>query len=687
MPKKNKTEKTKSINTNFAKKAPGNARLSVCMIVKDEEKMLPECLESVHGLFDELIVVDTGSSDNTVAIAEKFGAVVYHHPWENNFSLHRNQSIEYATGDWILQIDADERLDLRSVSLLRETIENARDDVEGFCVVIQDYKKDGKQSVRFNYPRIFRNNVGVKYESAVHNQVIIKGKVDFSEIRINHFGYDLDPESMLKKFKRSVRLLRKEARENPDDPRAFYYLANAYSQYQRFDKAIIYAKKTLEILRKMPSAPPYYLSIYHGLIGGLIANKNLDEAREVCNEALQVRQDYVDVYFHLARINYMQKKFDATIEAGKKYLELAQFYNEDASRLEIINYYTLDRVYRINFWLGISFFAKNDSVRGMQFIEAGLAEKESDHANVLEMIHNSFAVAPYEIVKEIVQKTFDRYKESPAFFYFLIQELSSIDMLILLPQLVATLDADAAIRKDAFAHIIYHLSKEQSEHALKCAQEFDAFSEKKIHASLCEFVLQHSENKLMPVPKKLQDQFPLLGFIHLVNGVMSDEMSQIDMNQVDALQTNDNQSLELKMMAALLQLYNSIILNDVDNLVKNVVSLIQLADFSEDPVLEDIEDLKRILVDFIQKADRLLCPDAGDLAIKIAENFFSEDPVFMSFKYRREIIRAKRRGPYGFFLRLYFKYLILPKREWYSDKASQNFPHPKSDAPNALLQN
>ncbi|RLB04217.1 MAG: glycosyltransferase, partial [Deltaproteobacteria bacterium] len=96
------------------KLAKTTPRLSVCMIVKNEEKMLPKCLESIREVADEIIIVDTGSTDNTVAIAESFGAKVYFHPWEKDFSKHRNQSLSYATGDWILQIDADETLEPES---------------------------------------------------------------------------------------------------------------------------------------------------------------------------------------------------------------------------------------------------------------------------------------------------------------------------------------------------------------------------------------------------------------------------------------------------------------------------------------------------------------------------------------------------------------------------------------------
>ena len=90
------------------------------MMVKNEEKLLPGCLESIKDHVDEIVIVDTGSTDHTVSIAESFGANVYHHPWENHFSKHRNQSMSYAKGDWIFIIDADEELILpKGKSILR----------------------------------------------------------------------------------------------------------------------------------------------------------------------------------------------------------------------------------------------------------------------------------------------------------------------------------------------------------------------------------------------------------------------------------------------------------------------------------------------------------------------------------------------------------------------------------------
>ena len=107
-------------NTPKQNNFPDNPRLSVCMIVRDEERNLPRCLKSVKSIADEIIVVDTGSQDNTVLVAKELGADVYYFEWCDDFAAARNESLKHATGDWIFQIDADEELLPDSVSVLRK---------------------------------------------------------------------------------------------------------------------------------------------------------------------------------------------------------------------------------------------------------------------------------------------------------------------------------------------------------------------------------------------------------------------------------------------------------------------------------------------------------------------------------------------------------------------------------------
>ena len=161
--------------------------ISACMIVKNEEEFLPNCLNSIKNVVDEIIIVDTGSTDNTVTIAKEFKAKVYHHPWNNSFSEARNVSLKYASGDWIFQIDADEELERSDIPILRDAINT--DSYNGIIIAIHSIIKDSTH--KFYHPRIFRRGKGF-YKDIIHEQTIIEGERLPTEIRLYHHGYNLD---------------------------------------------------------------------------------------------------------------------------------------------------------------------------------------------------------------------------------------------------------------------------------------------------------------------------------------------------------------------------------------------------------------------------------------------------------------------------------------------------------------
>lgn len=202
------------------------ASVSACLIVKNEEELLPACLESIRNWVDEIIVVDTGSTDRTMEIARSFGAKVYEHPWEGSFSKARNFSLQYATKDWLFIIDADERVYAEDIPQILTAVN--QQDADVITTNVYNVYEEFKDVVVFlPSHRFFRRELNVRYEGIVHNQLCISDTARYlrSGVRIKHLGYGLSREKMKAKTIRTKTLLEKQLAENPDNAFALFNYA------------------------------------------------------------------------------------------------------------------------------------------------------------------------------------------------------------------------------------------------------------------------------------------------------------------------------------------------------------------------------------------------------------------------------------------------------------------------------
>ena len=197
-------------------------RLSVCLIVKDEERFLAQCLQSIRSIASEIIVVDTGSKDRTIEIAREFGAQVHSFVWCDDFSAARNAALEHATGDWVLMLDADEQLPPDQHDNLRRDFRKAG--LLGLRIPLQNLGAEA-EGVAF-VPRLFRNAPGLFYVSRIHEQIFSSILVRAEEwgletalgtAQIKHFGYTEEIVVERQKSQRNLRLLRDAVLEFPDD--------------------------------------------------------------------------------------------------------------------------------------------------------------------------------------------------------------------------------------------------------------------------------------------------------------------------------------------------------------------------------------------------------------------------------------------------------------------------------------
>jgi glycosyltransferase involved in cell wall biosynthesis/Flp pilus assembly protein TadD len=193
--------------------------LSLCMIVKDEEEMLPGCLEAVRDAVDEIVVVDTGSTDSTVEIARSFGAVVVELPWNGSFADARNASLERATCDWILYLDADEHLVPEDARELRGVL--GRTWREGFYLVETNYVGGDEVGSAITHLalRVFRNRAEYRFEGRIHEQktrnmpTYLAERFEATTVRVRHYGYLRSVFAGRDKSRRNVELLEAERRE------------------------------------------------------------------------------------------------------------------------------------------------------------------------------------------------------------------------------------------------------------------------------------------------------------------------------------------------------------------------------------------------------------------------------------------------------------------------------------------
>ena len=209
-------------------------RLSLCMIVKDEEEMLPRCLAAAAPAVDEIVIVDTGSSDRTIEIAREFGATVIEREWTGSFSDARNVSFDAATGDWLMFLDADEVLVEEDVERLRAL--RGKTWREAFYLTEISYTGELGDGTAATHTalRVFRARPQYRFSGALHEQIAetlplhIPERIEATDIRVEHFGYLGAVRDAKEKSRRNVELLLKQREDGASDPFLHFNLGSEY---------------------------------------------------------------------------------------------------------------------------------------------------------------------------------------------------------------------------------------------------------------------------------------------------------------------------------------------------------------------------------------------------------------------------------------------------------------------------
>lgn len=359
-------------------------KISLCMIVKNEETTLPRCLGSVKGFVDEIVVLDTGSTDKTPQIAEQFGAKVYYFTWNNNFSSARNQALKYVTGDWILVLDADETLTSEIIPLLKSVLLK-----EEYLVINLVRQEVGSaQSPYSLVSRLFRNHPNIYFDRPYH--ALIDDSVTtiltqepcwevgyLPEVAILHTGYQKSVINAADKYTKAAAAMEEFFANHPHDAyvcsklgalyvhnhkinqgmdllnrglnqlitnqfnqdinydilyELHYHLGIAYTHLQDLYSAIHHYQAAV----KLPIYPLLKLGGYNNL-GNLLKNLgDLPAAKIAYETAIKIDPNFVIGYYNLGMVCKAMGLFSQAIDCYNHAINLNPDYAEAYQNLGVV---------------------------------------------------------------------------------------------------------------------------------------------------------------------------------------------------------------------------------------------------------------------------------------------------------------------------------------------------------------
>lgn len=355
----------------------GTMDLSLCMIVKNEEEALPQALSSVQGIVDEMVILDTGSTDRTVEIAKDFGAKVEHFEWCNDFSAARNAALNHVQGQWVLVLDADEVLAPAIVPELKQAIAFA----PRLVINLLRQEVGAVQSPYSLVSRLFRNHPEVRFSRPYHALVddsVMQLRqrephwqvISLSTVAILHYGYQPDAIASLSKYTKArtamegflathphdayvcsklgalyvqsgqvhegIELLKHGLDTNPVEPPVLfelhYHLANAYTHSQNLNAAAVHYQAAIG----QPVLPQLKLGAYHNFGNLLFNTGNVTTAKAAYETVLQIDPTFAVGHNHLGMTLKALGQMEDAIAAYQQAIGLNPDYAEAYQNLGVV---------------------------------------------------------------------------------------------------------------------------------------------------------------------------------------------------------------------------------------------------------------------------------------------------------------------------------------------------------------
>ncbi len=295
--------------------------ISLCMIARNEEDYIKAALNSVKPIVDEMIVVDTGSKDNTKNIAKEFTEKVYDYAWDDNFSSARNFSLSKASHDWIFVLDADEVVAGEDSTKIKELAQddthlgyafaqvNYTNDINAFSYtpVLKPswYTKNFSGYISCNIIRLFRNAPEIRFEGAVHESVDRSirqlGDAVKTDIKIHHYQFAKGDEIQKAKQLRYLEIYEKSIATCPNKARAYRDMGIIYYNFLNdYGKAVEYFKKSIALNSRN-------VKTYVGMGLSFLKMNHVQDAKHVFTVGLTVFPDNQHLKFLLNQLNQLSQ--------------------------------------------------------------------------------------------------------------------------------------------------------------------------------------------------------------------------------------------------------------------------------------------------------------------------------------------------------------------------------------------
>lgn len=309
----------------------GALKISACYIAKNEAENLAKSIKSLKNQVNEIVVVDTGSTDNTIVVARRLGARVYSFPWQDDFSKARNFALSKAKGDWLILLDADEYFTAKTAGNIRKIIRQAQQ-VDGLLVQLVNFDVD-KAEVQnyFNALRIVRKQAGLHYEGMIHEELKLSGdnsmklaQVPANMLEIYHTGYATSVSQQ--KIKRNLQMLQQAVENGQSEESLARYFCDCYFGLEEMEKCEHYGWMEIRKGRQALNFGSRCHRVLMNYYGQRTDAEGMAKRRQLAEISVEQYPEVPDFWAEYSECFYQAGEYAQAIAAMEKALQLMQDY-------------------------------------------------------------------------------------------------------------------------------------------------------------------------------------------------------------------------------------------------------------------------------------------------------------------------------------------------------------------------